>query len=283
MKYLTKEWYYGNKNICLDLEVDTKAEKLSEEYYKELYNSKLNSFLEEEKEVSEMDYEPETWEDIQIMDDEGNIISAREVMSEEEFEALRQQLLEEEQNQQDVEIEPYDEEASTNDFLEMHQDEIEELKENLPKEILDEVADIRVLALGVATEKVKDLVDKYSHECEMKFEKPFNEYNKHWYSISDKVPANIKENYNFHDCRILDIKKEGNDIVFELDNSGGFTNINKIIYKDAEILENNFVEGCYWVYDEMYLCDKGYEFHIAVDGENGYNYITLTASDVTFE
>ena len=36
MKYLTKEWYYGNKNICLDLEVDTKAEKLSEEYYKEL-------------------------------------------------------------------------------------------------------------------------------------------------------------------------------------------------------------------------------------------------------
>ena len=164
MKYLTREWYYGNKDICLDLEVDTKAEKLSEEYYKELYNAKLNAFLEEEKEVSEMDYEPETWEDIQIMDDEGNIISAREVMSEEEFEALRQQLLEEEQNQQDVEIEPYDEEASTNDFLEMHQDEIEELKENLPKEILDEVADIRVLALGVATEKVKDLVDKYSQE-----------------------------------------------------------------------------------------------------------------------
>lgn len=283
MKYLTKEWYYGNKNICLDLEVDTKAEKLSEEYYKELYNSKLNSFLEEEKEVSEMDYEPETWEDIQIMDDEGNIISAREVMSEEEFEALRQQLLEEEQNQQDVEIEPYDEEASTNDFLEMHQDEIEELKENLPKEILDEVADIRVLALGVATEKVKDLVDKYSQECEMKFEKPFNEYNKHWYTIADKVPAHIKENYNFHDCAILKMTKCGNDIVFELDNSGGFTNINKITYKDAVILENNFVGGCYWIYDEMYLCDKGYEFHIAVDGENGYDYITLQANDVILE
>lgn len=283
MKYLTKEWYYGNKNICLDLEVDTKAEKLSEEYYKELYNSKLNSFLEEEKEVSEMDYEPETWEDIQIMDDEGNIISAREVMSEEEFEALRKQLLEEEQNQQDVEIEPYDEEASTNDFLEMHQDEIEELKENLPKEILDEVADIRVLALGVATEKVKDLVDKYSQECEMKFEKPFNEYNKHCYSIADKVPAHIKENYNFHDCAILKMTKCGNDIVFELDNSGGFTNINKITYKDAVILENNFVGGCYWIYDEMYLCDKGYECHIAVDGENGYDYITLQASDVIFE
>ena len=54
MKYLTREWYYGNKDICLDLEVDSNAEQLSEEYYKELYNAKLNAFLEEEKEVSEM-------------------------------------------------------------------------------------------------------------------------------------------------------------------------------------------------------------------------------------
>ena len=250
---------------------------------KKLYNEKLNEFLEAEKEASEIEYEPETWEDIQLMDDEGNIVNARDIMSDEEFEQLRQELLQNEQDSAEYEVEEYDEEKLTKDFLEMHQGEIEDLKTSLAKEILDEVADIRVLALGLSTQNVKDLVEKYSQECEKRFEKAFNEYNKHWYSISDKVPANIKENYNFHDCRILDIKKEGNYIVFELDNSGGFTNINKIIYKDAEILENNFVEGCYWVYDEMYLCDKGYEFHIAVDGENGYNYITLTASDVTFE
>ena len=283
MKYLTKEWYYGNKDICLDLDVDSNAEQLSEDYYKKLYNEKLNEFLEAEKEASEIEYEPETWEDIQLMDDEGNIVNARDIMSDEEFEQLRQELLQNEQDSAEYEVEEYDEEKLTKDFLEMHQCEIEDLKTSLAKEILDEVADIRVLALGLSTQNVKDLVEKYSQECEKRFEKAFNEYNKHWYSISDKVPANIKENYNFHDCRILDIKKEGNDIVFELDNSGGFTNINKIIYKDAEILENNFVEGCYWVYDEMYLCDKGYEFHIAVDGENGYNYITLTASDVIFE
>lgn len=284
MKYLTKKWYYGNKNICLDLEVDTKAEKLSEEYYKELYNAKLNAFLENEKEVSEMDYEPETWEDIQLMDSEGNIVNARDIMTDEEFEQLRQELLrnEDDMKEEDEELE-YDEEELTKDFLEIHNSEVEDLNVNLPKEILDEVADIRVLALGVATEKVKDLVDKYSQECEMIFEKPFNEYNKHWYTIADKVPAHIKENYDFHDCVILKMTKDGNDIIFELDNSGGFTTINKITYKDAEILENNFVEGCYWIYDEMYLSDKGYEFHIAVDGENGYDYITLQASDVIFE
>ena len=42
----------------------------------ELYNEKLNEFLEAEKEASEIEYEPETWEDIQLMDDEGNIVNA---------------------------------------------------------------------------------------------------------------------------------------------------------------------------------------------------------------
>ena len=36
--------------------------------------------------------------------------------------------------------------------------------------------------------------------------------------------------------------KDGNDIVFELDNSGGFTNINKITYKDAEFIADKFEE-----------------------------------------
>lgn len=283
MKYLTKEWYYGNKDICLDLEVDSKAEQFSEEYYNEIYNAKLKNFLEEEKEVSEMEYQTEEWEDIQLMDDEGNIVSAREIMSEEEFEALKQEILESEQNKEESQIEPYDEAKLTKYFLEIHNNEIQSLKINLPKEILNEVEDIRVLSLGIATEKVKKLVDEYSKKYEMAFEKALNDYNKHWYSISDKIPAYIKENYNFHDCRIIDIKNVGNDIVFELDNSSGFTNINKIIYKNATILENNFTEGCHWVYDEMYLCNDGYEFDIAVDGENGYSYITLTASDVKFE
>lgn len=174
MKYLTKEWYYGNKDICLDLDVDSNAEQLSEDYYKKLYNEKLNEFLEAEKEASEIEYEPETWEDIQLMDDEGNIVNARDIMSDEEFEQLRQELLQNEQDSAEYEVEEYDEEKLTKDFLEMHQGEIEDLKTSLAKEILDEVADIRVLALGLSTQNVKDLVEKYSQECEKRIEKAFN-------------------------------------------------------------------------------------------------------------
>ena len=70
---------------------------------KKLYNEKLNEFLEAEKEASEIEYEPETWEDIQLMDDEGNIVNARDIMSDEEFEQLRQELLQNEQDSAEYE------------------------------------------------------------------------------------------------------------------------------------------------------------------------------------
>lgn len=289
MKYFTKEWQNNYKDICLELEVSLKAGRFSEKYYQDLYNVKLKEFLEEEKEMSEMEdgeNEEDLWNEIHFFDDNGNLVNARDVMTEEEFEKLREEILENErQSMEDYEeeIEPYDEDKLTESFLEMHNREVEELRQKLPAEILDQVADVRVLALGKATRKVKKMIDKYCAEDDRNFEKAFENYSKYWDSISDKIPDNIKENYDFHDCMILKIKNIGDDIVFELDNGGGFTDIKRIIYKKAEMIENNFAKDCYWMYDEIYLADGGFEFHISIDGENGYDYITLKASDVEFE
>lgn len=289
MKYFTKEWQNNYKDICLELEVSLKAGRFSEKYYQDLYNAKLKEFLEEEKEMSEMEdgeNEEDLWNEIHFFDDNGNLVNARDVMTEEEFEKLREEILENErQSMEDYEeeIEPYDEDKLTESFLEMHNREVEELRQKLPAEILDQVADVRVLALGKATRKVKKMIDKYCAEDDRNFEKAFENYSKYWDSISDKIPDNIKENYDFHDCMILKIKNIGDDIVFELDNGGGFTDIKRIIYKKAEMIENNFAKDCYWMYNEIYLADGGFEFHISIDGENGYDYITLKASDVEFE
>ena len=289
MKYFTKEWQNNYKDICLELEVSLKAGRFSEKYYQDLYNAKLKEFLEEEKEMSEMEdgeNEEDLWNEIHFFDDNGNLVNARDVMTEEEFEKLREEILENErQSMEDYEeeIEPYDEDKLTESFLEMHNREVEELRQKLPAEILDQVADVRVLALGKATRKVKKMIDKYCAEDDRNFEKAFEYYSKYWDSISDKIPDNIKENYDFHDCMILKIKNIGDDIVFELDNGGGFTDIKRIIYKKAEMIENNFAKDCYWMYDEIYLADGGFELHISIDGENGYDYITLKASDVEFE
>ena len=67
-------------------------------------------------------------------------------------------------------------------------------------------------------------------------------------------------------CNSLHLPAHGNDSV-----------------ADLKMIENNFAKDCYWMYDEIYLADGGFEFHISIDGENGYDYITLKASDVEFE
>ncbi|MDZ4910779.1 DUF4085 family protein, partial [Clostridium perfringens] len=52
------------------------------------------------------------------------------------------------------------------------------------------------------------------------------EYYKYFEIIEAKITDKILENYGFHDCQIISIEKVGDDIIFNLDNSGGFTDIN---------------------------------------------------------
>lgn len=70
MKYFTKEWQNNYKDICLELEVSLKAGRFSEKYYQDLYNAKLKEFLEEEKEMSEMEdgeNEEDLWNEIHFL------------------------------------------------------------------------------------------------------------------------------------------------------------------------------------------------------------------------
>ena len=152
-----------------------------------------------------------------------------------------------------------------------------------PKEILEEVADIRVLALDKSSKNIKKKIEKYCNENEKIANKTMKSYEKYFETIQDKLPQKILEDYEFHDCEIISIDKVKDDIVFTLDNSGGFTDISKIIYRNGEILENNLEENSYWVYDEIYILDDGYEFHIGISSGEEYDYITLRCSDVDFE
>lgn len=292
MKYFTKEYQnsMGKTNIHLLMRATKKAENFDQQYYEDLYEKELKNFLEEQKEICEMDeedlFDESDWDEISVMDEKGNMVNVKEFMSEEEVEELRQSILEDEKEaSENFEIEEYDEEKLTKQFKEGHLDTIEYLKRNLPKDILDDVADIRVLALDRATRKIKKRIEKYCKENEKIVEQIDKKYYQYFKTIENKIPANIIENYEFHDCEILSIEKVGDDIIFNLDNSGGFTDINKIIYTNGEFLENNWQEDSYWIYDEIYLTDEGYEFHIGISSNNeyGYDYITLTASDVYFQ
>lgn len=292
MKFFTKEYQrdMGRTDIYMLMRSTKKAEKFDETYYLDLYKKELKNFLQEQKELCEMTEEDEfdetDWDEISVLDEEGNMVSVSEFMSQEEVEKLRNSILEEEREAaENFEIEEYDEEKLTSVFAESHKYEIEFLKNNLPKDILDDVADIRVLALNKSSKNIKKRIEKYCKENEKTTEKVMKDYFNYFKKVEKQIPQKILDNYDFHDCEILSVKKVGDDIVFDLDNSGGFTDINKIIYRNGQIIENNLEENSYWIYDEIYKIDDLYEFHIGISSNNEYeyDYITLRASDVDFE
>lgn len=292
MKYFTKEWYKDTQKTDIHLLMSTtrKADKFDEKYFRNLYKKELNQFLKDEKEMCEMTeedlFDESDWDEISVLNEDGHMINVSEIMSQEEVNELRNNILNEEKEvAENFEIEPYDEEKLIKQFEENHVDKIECLKESLPVDILKDVADIRVLALDKASRHIKKRIEKYCRENEKRSDKVINEYSKYFGKIKNNIPKKILENYEFHDCEILSIEKIGNDIIFNLDNSGGFADVNKIKYKNAKILENNLDENAYWIYDEIYVLDEGYEFHIGISANNeyDYDYISITATDVDFE
>ncbi|MGL5695195.1 MAG: DUF4085 family protein [Peptostreptococcaceae bacterium] len=289
MRFFTKEWYNNMQKTDLHtmLKPKLKANKYSEKYYQNLYKKELKKFLKEEKEILEItDEEESSWDEISVRDENGNLVNVNEIMSPEEVEELRQSILEKEkQAQENFQIEEYDEEKLIKQFEENHLENIEMLKTNLPEEILNDVADIRVLALDKASRSIIKRIEKYCLENEEKINHVMDEYCKHFEKIENDIAQKIIENYELHDCQILKIYKEGNDIIFDLDSSGGFRDISKIIYRDGEVLENNLDEESYWLYDEIYRLDNGYEFHIGgcTSDNSKYDYITIKARDVDFE
>jgi len=57
----------------------------------------------------------------------------------------------------------------------------------------------------------------------------------------------------------------------------------KVIYHNATIIEQDNIEGSYWIYDEIYLVNDTYEFHVYLQDESGQiRYFTVNASDIEF-
>ena len=84
---------------------------------------------------------------------------------------------------------------------------------------------------------------------------------------------------------IYGIDSGRDDFIIELDSSGGFTNIDKVIFKNYSILEKQGdLQGAVWLYQEIYPNNVGNEYHALVirnDGELAY--LTVVASDIEFK
>lgn len=155
--YLTKEWFYDiiyPLTLGRGIKVCEEAGRAEEELYRRFYQKELESFMIKEKaRLSPLDANDLPWLDRTL---------SRSGLTKENRQALKSLLWKEieEKKKEGFEI---DEEAIRRKF-DNYLDNKLKICEQLPQEILREIADIRVFCLGYMTQKVKNMLSTYLEE-----------------------------------------------------------------------------------------------------------------------
>lgn len=177
----------------------------------------------------------------------------------------------------------YDEDALTKQFDDNLNCRKKQLEALLPEDILKDVADIRVLSLNKVSKDMKERIRQFCSQKEDLAYQTEQEFQKHYRRIEAILPEKIRKEYGFHDCRVTHFEQQGTDIIIEIDHRGGFTNVSKLIYHNATVIEQENIVGSWWIYDEIYITKDAYEFHAALQDANGQvRYLTVSASDIDF-
>ena len=288
MKFYNKEWYelmqntdYSTENIR-----ELPNKKYSDKEIKEIYNEEL------EKEINiayeEFNTPPDFSEILEEIMDEDYCFNSedwvvleegRSVRKAESKEEVVKSLLEEEKQA----LEEFENRGTFNkkevikDFKKMYKMELK-YKYEFPKWLYDEV-DNRLIALKALP---KDVLDKLRKEEKVNKEK-FNKIEEEADRIlkKQKLSYDIINNFNFHDYPILGFNKVENGYEMVLENYE--SEIIKVLFENAENIELeklNF-KDCYFLYDEIYSVDGGYEVHMMVESK-GLKYVTLRCRDIKF-
>lgn len=226
MNYFTKEWYElcQKTSFHLLLEEDEQAETFSEEYFQQVYNSELTSWIDLQEEIAS------------IM--ENDLANTNE-------------------------IEPFNRQQVIEQFHEGFIYNQEHLKKGLPETLINQIADLRVFALNKATSKVINAVTEFCAHNESVVSATSDNYRKYYKDASRSFEKEIDEHFRFHDCTITKSVQHDKSLTLYLDNSGGFTNIDEVTFENFNILkQDGLLENAWWLYEEIYKVNDKYEFHV---------------------
>ena len=161
------------------------------------------------------------------------------------------------------EAEAFEEEANA-DFADWYQDELHHIEEDYPKEILDGVADVRVLALGVASPEIKKRIDRFVQEMERREQAPFRSYARHKTELLKKYPGSFIEAFGFHDAVVERVEQCGRELVLDLMRDYEDAERVRLRFLDCEIVRmDDGLEGADWLYEEIYEgASGGWEIHV---------------------
>ncbi len=266
MKYFTKEWYKAMQNggLHIGLLVINKAETFSEEYFQKVYKGQEKHQIEFEKSWYEMCNTDKIYANY-------NGTTSKERLK------WRNQIL---ANDKDYKA-FLDEQKIV--FYENYKRILKDLEDNLPKEILSEIADIRLLALNRCTFKVKKLITKFCEENQKFVHESCEEYTKEHEKSFKNQNTEILRRLSFHDGEIYSCKIQGNDLIIRVSDIDGAseTGYGDITFKNYKILSNDVkIEEAIWLYEEIYKVELGYELYVLLTKENSLIEFGVFAEDI---
>ena len=267
MKYFTKAWYELSQKTGIHflLEEDEKAQAFSEEYFQDLYEQKLKNWLELQERAASCSFEEIFPEEIAIENFGDNI-------SQEEIEVIKASYREQRElaKERFDSREPFDREKAAKQFHEAFLFNQGHYRNILPGEILDNIADIRVFALGRASRQVIDAVTRFCENNQEQMAEVIREYRKYYESAAESFEESIVQNLNFHDCVILDLVQSERSLSIFFDHSAGFTDIDEVRFDNYEILKlEDSLKKAWWLYDELYRTNDKYELHVLLQSKTG--------------
>lgn len=270
MKYLTKEWYETCQQMGLHfgLRVHNGACEWNEALFQRLYKRKENEHIKQEREMYDIDPRYMLAHDGQVLTRANKAFSGEEVTEKDQivYHMPPEERAHIEKLIADYDARPpFDAKKCKEEYKEAMKWNIEHQTERLPKEILEQIADIRVFTLGYCTREVLRQLKKKSAENTKEMERVSKEYREA--VEAQDIPGEVHSRVQFHDCTVTELLTE-DEVVIRFDTRGGFTSINKLTLVKPEIIkQEGEIVGSYWLYQELYRIDQGYELHVLFGGE----------------
>lgn len=150
-------------------------------------------------------------------------------------------------------------------FMKHHEETVKRMEDILPIEIKAEVADMRVLALDIATKEVRQQLKAWCEEEKKTADAKEAEY----------AASCTEENSEiFTGCELKGLEMKETTLTLTLKG-----NAKKAVFENYKILEQEgYLLGAKWLKEEVYAVEGGREYHGLLKKSNGaLGYLTIFA------
>lgn len=94
---------------------------------------------------------------------------------------------------------------------------------------------------------------------------PSIEYNHYFETIRHQLPDHLKKGLRFHDFQIVQSYAQDSNYVLEFADQCSFREVTAIIFHEYQMIENENILDCDWLFSEIYLVDNKFEIHILAE------------------